>query len=489
MTLAVNDNKLFEVREAEILPKDKALAGEYRTFRKYDPNQDFFMPPSINDWLPKDHEARFISEAVDELLDLEPIYSSYKASDGAPPYNPAMMLKLLLWAYSTGVTSSREIERRTTTDIAFRYITANQSPDYRSISRFRRRHFGALDNLFFQVLTLCSKAGLVKLGRVALDGTKLKAATSRHKAMSYDRLNPAISKLEEEVKTILKEADEIDELEDKKFGKDKRGDEIPEELRKKETRLAKLREAKESIEAEAREKAAKKVSEKASNKHLNNDQAEKALTTEQAVPDKKAQRNFTDPESRMMKTSDSFQYCYNAQAVVDETSQVILATNVTQVANDFNQLVPMINKASENLSAIGIDNKPEVLLADAGYCSNENLEKLSDISKTNGTKFLIATGRMKHGEKIPKDSNEPISQDATLKEQMAYELRTETGQNHYKRRKAIVEPVFGQMKVRQKAGQLRLRGLKSATSEWTLHAICHNLRKLAKTVQLNYSTA
>ena len=208
MPMETGSEQLFSLDEYSLsAPQRRQPAGWGKTFHPYDSTQQFLLPPSIDDWLPADHEARFISEAVDHLLDLDVIYASYEVRDGAPPYDPAMMLKLLLWGYSTGVTSSREMERRCTTDVAFRFLSANQVPDYRSISRYRRRHLEALHDLFLQVLSLCGAAGLIKLGHVALDGTKLRASASRHKAMSYDRLGPRIAEIEAQVTAILDEAE------------------------------------------------------------------------------------------------------------------------------------------------------------------------------------------------------------------------------------------------------------------------------------------
>ena len=370
------------------------------------------------------------------------------------------------------------MERRCHVDVAFRWLSANASPDYRSISRFRRRHLVAVDDLFTQVLTLCAQAGLVKLGRVALDGTKLRASASRHKAMSYDRLGPKIEQLQSEVAAILAEAEETDRTEDAAFGEDKRGDEVPVELARREGRLAKMRAAKEAIEQDAREKAVAKATEKATK--VGQDEATIAEAAAQAAdaatPDKKAQRNFTDPESRIMKTADgSFHYAYNAQAVVDEESQVVLAAEVTQQANDVGQLLSMIGVTEENLDDADIDASPKVVLADAGYCSEANLEEIAH-AEINA---LVATGRIRRGERVPEAPRGPIPKDATQRERMARRLRTKAGRADYARRKAIVEPVFGQMKVRQAAGQLRLRGMAGAQGEWTLHVICHNLRKLA----------
>jgi transposase len=472
-----DDEVLFEVAPVPGQAKPKAPAGRSKTFRHYDPTQSFLLPPSLDDWLPEDHTARFVAEVVDGMLDLTSIYDSYVESVGAPPYDPSMMLKLLLYGYSTGVTSSREMERRCQVDVAFRWLSANTAPDYRSISRFRRRHLITLDDLFIQVLTLCAEAGLVSLGRVALDGTKLRASASRHKAMSYDRMGPKIDELAAQVAALLAEAEATDRAEDAEFGVDRRGDELPKELATKEGRLAKLRAAKAAIEAEAAEKAAARAAHKAESEGEDEptvaDAAESAAAN--ATPAKKAQRNFTDPESRMMKTTNGFHYAYNAQTVVDEASQVVLATEVTNQAADVGQLIDMIAVTEGNLDAADIDDSPHLLLADAGYCSAANLVWLTD-TETNA---LIATGRIRAGERVPDTPRGRIPKDATPRERMARRLRTKAGRTDYARRKAIVEPAFGQMKVRQAAGHLRLRGLGGAQGEWTLHVICHNLRKLA----------
>jgi transposase len=471
------EDVLFEVPEGDGRREAKPPAGRSKTFRHYDPGQSFLLPPSLDDWLPEDHTARFIAEVVDEMLDLSPIYDSYVEAVGAPPYEPAMMLKLLLYAYSVGVTSSREMERRCQVDVAFRWLSANEAPDYRSISRFRRRHLLALDDLFIQVLALCASSGLVSLGRVALDGTKLRASASRHKAMSYDRLGPRMDENRKKVAAILAEAEAVDRAEDEEFGEDRRGDELPAELATREGRLAKMREAKEAIEAEAREKAATKAANEVAEDGGDQAAIEHAaeMAAAHATPDKKAQRNFTDPESRMMKTTDGFRYAYNAQTVVDEASQVVLAAEVTNQAADVNELIHMIAVTEGNLDAADIDASPEVILADAGYCSEANLQWIADTESN----VLVATGRIKDGERVSDSPRGRIPKDATRRERMARRLRTKQGRADYARRKAIVEPAFGQMKVRQSAGHLRLRGLAEAQGEWTLHVICHNLRKLA----------
>ena len=471
------DETLFEVTDDDVPVAGRVPAGRSKVFRRYDPGQSFLMPPSLDDWLPQDHTARFVSDVVDEMLDLSAVYDSYVEASGAPPYDPSMMLKLLLYAYSTGVTSSREMERRCHLDVAFRWLAANTAPDYRSIARFRRRHLVALDDLFIQVLVLCSEAGLVKLGRVALDGTKLRASASRRKAMSYGRLGPRIEQLEAEVAAILADAEATDLAEDAEFGEDKRGDEVPPELARRETRLVKLRAAKEAIEAEAAEKAAKKAADKAEKDGGNETADAEAAATAAAgaTPTDRAQRNFTDPQARMMKTNDGFHYAYNAQAVVDEHSQVVLAAEVTQQAGDVAQLLPMITAVTDSLVEAGIEAAPNMVLADAGYCSEDNLQAIADAE----IDAVIATGRIRRNERVPDTPRGRIPKDATRRERMARRLRTKAGRADYARRKAIVEPVFGQMKVRQHAGHLQLRGIAGAQGEWTLHAICHNLRKLA----------
>ena len=471
-------DKLFEMETGSVPAQTVTPVGVQKRFRHYDQSQSFLLPPSLDDWLPENHEARFISEVVDTMLDLSCVYDAYTEASGAPPYDPAMMLKLLLFAYSIGVTSSREMERRCHTDVAFRWLSANAAPDYRSISRFRRRHLRAIDALFVQVLALCAEAGLVKLGRVALDGTKLRASASRHKAMSYDRMGPRLEELEAQVAAMLAEAEATDAAEDAEFGEDKRGDELPPELATKEGRLAKLRAAKESIEAEAKEKAAQKAQEKAKDQGASEEEAQAAgaKAAEGATPAGRAQRSFTDPESRMMKTTDGFNYAFNAQAVVDEEAQVIVAHSLSNQAADAPQLMEMIETSEANLGAAGIEENPATFITDAGYFSEKNVTDATDA----GVDVLIATGRIKDGERVPAAPRGPIPKNATVKEKMARRLRTKAGRADYARRKAIVEPVFGQMKVRQGAGLLRLRGLEGAQGEWALHSLCHNLRKLAR---------
>jgi transposase len=476
----VDGDRLFEVGGVERMVPVRAPAGVAKTFRSYDQGQVLLLPPSLDDWLPEGHTARFVSEVVDDMLDLDAVYSSYTNATGAPPFDPRMMLKLVIYAYSTGVTSSREIERRCQVDVAFRWLSANTAPDYRSISRFRRRHLDALDDLFAQVLVLCANAGLIKLGRIALDGTKLEASASNHTAMSYGRLVSRIPEVEAEVARLLAEAEAVDAAEDAEFGADRRGDELPAELATREGRLAKMRAAKAAIEAEAAERAAAAAADKARKAGKSDGEIEAAAdeAAESATPRAKAQRSFTDPDARMMKTNRGFAYAYNAQAAADEFSQIILASYVTQAPTDVNQLLAMLERINLALAAAGLGT-PKRTLADAGYCSTANIDKAAD----HDHDVLVATGRLKHNETVPDAPRGRIPNSATSRERMARRLRTKTGRADYARRKAIIEPVFGQMKVKQNAGQLRLRGLAGAHGEFILHAICHNLRKLANATQ------
>ena len=371
-------DRLFEVGEAQT-SLVRAPAGAAKTFRSYDQYQSFLLPPSLDDWLPDGHTARFVSEVVDYMLDLSAVYASYTNATGAPPFDPRMMLKLVIYAYSTGVTSSREIERRCQVDVAFRWLSANTAPDYRSISRFRRRHLEALDDLFAQVLVLCANAGLIKLGRIALDGTKLDASASKHTAMSYGRLVTRIPQVEAEVAQLLAEAETVDAAEDAEFGADRRGDELPAELATREGRLAKMRAAKAAIEAEAAERAAGEAAVKA-RKAGKNDAEITAAADEaagSATPRDKAQRSFTDPDARMMKTNHGYGYAYNAQAAADEFSQIILAGYITQAPTDVNQLLVMLERINLALAAAGLGT-PKRTLADAGYCSTANIDDAAD---------------------------------------------------------------------------------------------------------------
>lgn len=447
-----------------------------KTFRVFDPDQGLLLPPSLDDWLPAEHLARFIAELVDEHLDLSRIRADYTESRGAPPYDPRLMVRILLYGYTIGVRSSRAIERKCVEDVPFRWLAAGAAPDYRAIARFRKRHLSALGHLFVQALALCQAAGMVSLGRVALDGTKVRANASKRKAMSYARMTEKEKVLADEVSALLAEAERIDKAEDAKFGKGKRGDELPEELRRRETRLTAIREAKAALEEEAAQAARERAEAKARERGDDDDTAagKGAAAAQKATPKPKAQRNFTDPDSKIMLTGDgAFHQCYNAQAVVDEDHQVIVATEVGTNASDVGTLIPMTEQTTANTG-----QAPDQVLADAGYCSADNLERVDDYTTEHGTEFFVATGRRRQGDPPPVAPRGRIPKDATGKQRMARKLATRKGQQAYARRKAIVEPVFGQMSILQNAKHLLLRGFEQARGEWLLLAACHNLRKL-----------
>lgn len=447
-----------------------------KTFRRYDQDQPMLLAPDLRDWLPGDHPARWVDDLVEHGLDLTAFFDDYTVARGAPPYDPRLMVKLLIYGYSNGVTSSRELERRCHHDVAFMFLSAQAAPDFVAISRFRKRHVKAFAALFTQALGLCAQAGLVSLGRVALDGSKVRASASRHRAMSYDRMVRAEGELAAEVQALLADAERADAAEDAVHG-DRRGDELPAELARREGRLAAIRRARADLESEHEAKARAKAGQDAAGRGA--DGAEQSAAGEQAeaaaVVPGKAQRSFTDPDARIMKTSDgSFHYCYNAQTVVDEGSQVILSTALVASGADSPELPGALAGLADSLAAAGIEGLPRTLLADAGYFSAGNVTAVTEA----GIDPLIATGRQRHGEKTPAAPRGRIPKDLTPRQRMTRRLHTKKGRADYARRKAIVEPVFGQMKTVQHAGQLRLRGLDNVQGEWTLQALCHNVRKL-----------
>ena len=447
-----------------------------KTFRAFDPDQGLLLPPSLDDWLPAEHLARFIAELVGEHLDLSRIRAAYTEGRGGPPYDPRLMVRILLYGYTIGVRSSRAIETKCVDDVPFRWLAAGAGPDYRAIARFRKRHLSALGHLFVQALALCQAAGMVRLGRVALDGTKVRANASKRKAMSYVRMSEKEKVLAEEVSALLAEAERIDKAEDKKFGKNRRGDELPQELRRRESRLAKIREAKAALEDEARQRARDQAEQRGKDRGDDEDTAagKGTAAAEQATPKPKAQRNFTDPDSKIMLTGDgAFHQCYNAQAVVDEDHQVIVSTDMNTNAADVGNLIPMTEQTTTNTG-----QAPGQLLTDAGYCSADNLERAAEFTDQHGTEFYVAIGRGRRDEPPPVAPRGRIPTHATGKQRMARKLATSKGQKVYARRKAIVEPVFGQMATLQNAKHLLLRGLDQARGEWLLLAACHNLRKL-----------
>jgi len=463
--------------EAETAGPKRPKRPVDKTFRKYDQDQPMLLAPDIRGWLATDHPARWVDALVEDGLDLSSIYDDYTEVRGGPPYDPRLMVKVLIYGYSHGITSSRALERRCHDDIAYGFLTAQQAPDFVAISRFRTRHAEAFKKLFIQSLALCAQAGLVSLGRVALDGSKIRASASRHRAMSYDRMVRAEGELAAEVEVLLADAERLDAAEDAAYGVDRRGDELPAELARREGRLAAIRAAKAALEAERRAKARAAAEQAAAERGADPEQAADAgdVAEVAAVVPAKTQRSFTDPDARIMKTSDgSFHYCYNAQHIVDEHSQVILSWALRPSSADCPALPDMLTRLKTSLAAAGIVGLPKTFLADAGYFSADNVTAVTEA----GMDPLLATGRLQHGEKPPPAPRGRIPNNMTPKQRMTRKLRTLKGKADYARRKAIVEPVFGQMKVAQDAEHFRLRGQDKTDGEWALHTFCHNLRKL-----------
>jgi transposase len=438
---------------------------ETTRFLSYEPGQLLLLPLDLGEWLEEGHLAYFILDVV-ETLDLSEIYASYDGSRGGRPgFDPRLLVALLVYGYCVGLTSSRKIEKATYESVPFRVLAANQHPDHATIAEFRRRHLEALAGLFVQVLRLCEKAGLVRLGHVALDGTKVRANASKHKAMSYGRMEEKVRELEAQVADLLAAAEAMDQAEDAEHGS-RRGDELPEELRFRQQRLEKIRQAKAALEAEA-QAAAQKLREE---KEAKGGSSEPPAPPEAARPAEKAQRNFTDPDSRIMRdgATKSFEQSYNCQAVVDSEAQVIVAAQVTQQANDKQQVKPLIEQLKVNLEG----RTPGELSADAGYFSEDN------VSYLEGQKIdpYVAPGRQKHGSR-PGKSLAALAH-ATPQERMAAKLQTPAGKRVYSQRKETVEPVFGQIKEARGLRRFLFRGLGSVQAEWSLICATHNLLKL-----------
>jgi transposase len=425
-------------------------------------------------WLPEDDLVYFIMDVV-KKLDLQPIMRTYEsARGGQPPYHPRMMVSLLIYAYCVGLPSSRKIEQATYHYIPFRILTADQHPDHDTIASFRKRHLKALAGLFVQILRLCQKAGLVKLGHVALDGTKVKANASKHKAMSYGRMEKKAQELKAEVDRLLSQAEKTDCDEDNLYGKGKRDDDLPKELRFKQSRLQKIEEAMTALEEEAKQEAEAQQAEYEAKKKAYDKKTGRRGRPPKApsgTPKSKQQRNFTDPESRIMPVSGSKSFIqgYNCQAAVDEKAQIIIATNVTQETNDKLQVKPLVAAIEINLDG----QLPKKASMDTGYFSETNCNYLQD----KEIDAYVATAKLKHGEE-PLALRGRIPKDATIKERMARKLRTKKGRSTYKLRKQIVEPVFGQVKEIRGLRRFSLRGLVNCQAEWDLICLTHNLLKL-----------
>ena len=447
---------------------------------RYDPEQQLLMPPDMREWLPEGHLALFVSDVVDEL-DLSAIVGHYERGDGRgrPPYHPLMMVKLLVYGYCIGRVSSRKMEKATFDDVAFRVLACNHHPDHDSIAEFRKIHLRELAGLFVQVLKMCERAGLVKLGHVAIDGSKLRANASKHKAMSYDRMCEKEEQLAAEVEHLLRAAAETDAAEDERYGKGVRGDELPAELARRESRLLKIREAKASLEAEAKERAEaaaavveaklaeRKQREQETGKKTRG-RAPSVVNVAEAKPEPKAQRNFTDPESRIMKdgATGSFEQSYNSQIAVDDEAQIIVAASLTQDANDKRQLVPVLAEVKTNVGRL-----PEKTSADAGYFSAEAVTN----EAISGVGLYVTPDS---GKKTEGSSAEESPPGTSASERMREKLKNESGREIYKRRKTIVEPVFGQIKEVRGFRRFSFRGLDKNEAEWSLICLTHNLLKL-----------
>src|ERR1700675_4481340 len=425
------------------------------------PEQDLLLPPSLREWLAEEHLVYFVSDVVDQL-DLSAMNAVYeKEKRGQPPYDPRLMTKLLGYGYCTGVFSSRRIQKRLQEDIPFKVLAAGNEPDFRTISDFRKIHIETLQGLFEQVLAMALECGAIQLGRVSLDGTKLKANASKHKAMSYGRMKEKQQQLKEEVKQLLERAEAADEAEDRQYGS-QRGDELPEELRRRETRLAKIKEAKKVLQQRARDKA-----------------AAEGKSAQKVQPEDKDQYNFTDPESRIMKGADGIVQGYHAQAAVEPTLLLIVGQSVTEAANDKKQLMPMVEIIEQQSG-----QRPQAILADSGYCSEENLGYLESADQPDRKiEGFIATGKQKHGEHRLPAKRGPLPNGATKVDRMKQKLKTKVGKAVYAARKCVVEPVFGQIKQARGFRQFLLRGKENVKGEWALLCLTHNVLRLYAALQ------
>jgi len=430
-----------------------------KTFREWSPEQGTLLPASVLDWVSPGHLVHFVMSLVREQLDLREILAAYDETRGYPPYDPTMMVALLIYAYSQGIYSSRRIARSCVERIDFMVLTARQEPDFRTIALFRVRHLESLKGLFGQVLKLCGKAGLVKLGHVALDGTKIRANASKNKSMSYGRMKKAEAELKAEIDQWFAKAGRIDKEEDEHYGRSQRGDELPDWVADKQKRLEKIRQAKVELEAEAREAAQAPPDP--------NKTGHKKKPT--GIPEEKAQCNFTDSESRIMKSKDGFIQAYNAQAAVDADSQVIVAQHVTSNGNDMHEMVPMLN-GIQKLNG----RQAKEVSADAGYCSEHNLKELN----RRRIRGYVASRWQKDNIAKSKDQAPPVKVTGRVRA-MWQRLRQGGVRSRYRLRKQVVEPVFGQIKQARGFRQFLLRGENKIAGEWSLLCTAHNLLKLA----------
>ena len=462
------------------------MDNQVKTYRAWDAEQGRQQAVSPRDVLPEDDLVFFLLDVLPQM-DLSAFHRHYAGEmRGQPPFDVTMMVTLLVYAYAVGVRSSRKIAAACERNLAFRAIVDDDRPDFRTISDFRKLHLAAFKPLFLEVLRLAGEMGLVQLGNLSTDGTKINANASRHKAMSYGYMTKSIAKLEAEIEQLLKQAEQVDTEQDAALGS-RRGDELPVELKRREDRLVKIREAKTRLEAEAHAKAEEEQRRRDEEQTQRETEGRKRRGKEPApvdpTPEDKAQTNFTDPEAKIMKQSNKgFDYAFNAQAVVDGENQIIVAAEVTAAANDKRQGVPLGQAALANLDAAGIERPkaadgtsvPIPNTADNGYYSEEAIEKLAGM----GFDPHIATGRQKHNEvPVPGEAG-ALSSEASVKEKMMHKLRSATGKLLYAARKHIVEPVFGQIKSVRGIRAFLMRGLAKVSAEWQLICLTHNLLKI-----------
>jgi len=428
--------------------------GQFR--KSDDPKQALLFPPSPSDWLPDNHLAWFVMETVD-ALDIDQLLDSYRVSGkGELAYPPRVMLSLLIYGYCTGNFASRKIAMQIDENVAFRVLARGHRPSFRTICRFREENLAEFQRLFVQVVELAKEAGLVKMGTIAIDGSKVKANASKHKAMSYDRMLMEEKRLRSEIRKLTQAAREQDDIDDRNFGPDFRGDELPEELSRRETRLKTIQAAKKRLEERKAAEAAAKAKEADAKK----DEAK----SERVLPQPRDQENFTDPDSRIMPTGGkSFEQSYNAQVAVDAHAQIVVAASVSQNPKDMGLLIPVVNAASKTTGVI-----PARVLADTGYKNERDLAKLEEL----GIDGYIAIGREGKAARLP-SSKSPRSC------AMMRKLATKRGRARYKRRKAIVEPVFGWVKRVLGFRAFSLRGLRKVGGEWSLVCLALNLRRMA----------
>lgn len=488
-----------------------------KKYREWKPAQQFLVPPSMHDWLPEEHPVYFVLDLVGKL-DISAIEEKYEAKDprGERPYSPRMMVGLLLYGYSVGIRSSRKLEKATYEDIPFRVLCAGNHPDHTRISEFRRKHLDELEELFLQIFKICQRAGLVELGNLALDGTKVQANASKHKAMSYERMLEESERLKAEIQQMLEEAESVDEAEDTKFGRDSRGDELPDQLQRRRDRLAKIEQAKAELEKETRQARAEQLKDNAerakqrAETHESQKERRRSATMAEnygkqaeqlsreagnqlpeattpegmpkhrpktetdGTPKPKAQRNFTDPDSRILEKNGEFLQGYNGQLVVDEAYQVIVAQGLTNQSPDNGNFGPMVDKAVDNAG-----RPPDAVLADSGYWQQEAPKRAA----ARGCEAFIATKKQPHGKKKPTCFGVPPEGGSAI-DKMSHRVRTPEGLKRYARRKAIVEPVNGQIKEIGGFRRFHLRGFDKARKEWALVCTGHNLKKLCRAYQV-----